>query len=74
MPRMSPTDRDGQPGHPGEHRRRPSDDPTLLREVLLEAGQACLDWANDSGYCHICSYDGRAGRPHDDECPLRKLT
>ena len=44
----------------------------MRREVLLEAGQACLDWAEDTGECHICSYDGPAGKPHDEHCPLRK--
>ena len=44
----------------------------MRREVLLEAGQACLDWAEDTGLCHICSYDGPAGKPHDEHCPLRK--
>ena len=41
----------------------------MRREVLLEAGQACLDWAEDTGLCHICSYEGPAGRPHDEHEP-----
>lgn len=45
----------------------------LRREALLEAGQACLDWAQDTGDCHLCGYDEGAGKPHDEECPLRKL-
>lgn len=43
------------------------------REVLQEAGQACLDWAQDTGDCHLCSYDGGAGKLHDVQCPLRRL-
>lgn len=43
--------------------------------VRWEAGQACIDWARDTGLCHICSYE--AGRPgyeeHDEECPLAWL-
>lgn len=43
--------------------------------VLVEAGQACVDWARDMGECHLCGlFDGPGGRPHDEECPLRKLT
>lgn len=44
------------------------------REVLQEMGQVCLDWAQDTGSCHVCTYDGVADKPHDDFCPLRKLT
>lgn len=42
--------------------------------ALLNAGQACVDWARDTGECHLCSFDGPAGRSHDEDCPLRKLT
>lgn len=51
----------------GEARER------LRLEALREAGQACLDWAADMGECHLCGYDHGAGKPHDDECPLRRL-
>ena len=40
--------------------------------ALLNAGQECLDWAHDTGDCHICSYDRQAGKPHEYDCPLRK--
>jgi hypothetical protein len=46
----------------------------MRREVLQEAGQACLDWADDTGDCHLCGYDKGAGKPHEEHCPLRKLT
>jgi hypothetical protein len=43
--------------------------------VRWEAGQACIDWANDTGTCHLCDYD--EGDPnygeHDEECPLSWL-
>jgi cytochrome c553 len=49
-----------------------SDRDCIVRlKVLREAGQACIDWARDTGECHLCGeFDGPAQRPHGDECPL----
>lgn len=44
--------------------------------IIRDAGQACLDWFRDTGYCHLCRYadhDNDGGERHDDECPLRPL-
>lgn len=44
-----------------------------LVDVLLAAGQACVDWSEDHGQsdCHLCQPSGRAGVwKHDEECPL----
>lgn len=46
----------------------------MRREVLQEAGQACLDRAQNMGECHLCGFDEAHGKQHDDECPLRRLT
>jgi hypothetical protein len=42
-------------------------------EAGLRVAQACIDWAADTGECHLCGYDGPAGKPHDDACPLAAL-
>jgi hypothetical protein len=51
-------------------------EPTIPTEILLTAGQACVDWVRDTRTCHLCHYtdhDGDGGERHDDECPLRPL-
>jgi hypothetical protein len=37
--------------------------------LLLQMGQACVDWVDDIGICHFCSYekDGPSRR-HDQDC------
>ena len=41
-------------------------------ETVRAAGQACVDWARDTGACHLCAYQAGA-KSHDEECPLRRL-
>jgi hypothetical protein len=37
----------------------------------MAAGQACVDWVQDTGTCHFCSFDSSVcGAEHDEECPL----
>jgi hypothetical protein len=47
-----------------------------MNAILIEAGQACVDWVTDTHQCHLCGYgdlDLDGGERHDDECPLRPL-
>ena len=45
----------------------------LKYDLLLDAGQACLQWSRDMGECHLCDYDVATGVPHDDECPIGEI-
>ena len=43
----------------------------MSRETAAIAiAEACKEWADDTGECHFCSFDGQGNRPHDEECPL----
>jgi hypothetical protein len=42
----------------------------LLERTIREAGQACIDWANDTGDCHFCNPTVVTG--HEEHCPLRE--
>lgn len=41
----------------------------LMRRTIMDAGQACIDWYEDTGMCHFCEPDPA----HYADCPLRVL-
>lgn len=36
---------------------------TNYEKLLIEIGQACIDWYQDTGMCHICQVDRKGN--HD---------
>lgn len=47
--------------------------PKVPEEILLRAGEAALDWVNDTGECLFCSYsrlDRKHEGKHEDFCAL----
>ena len=59
----------------GQITRAGAASPTLDAK-LREMGQACLDWAKDTGECHFCDYASGPNaddeRPHVDDCLVRE--
>jgi len=45
---------------------------TKWKSTLEEIGQACVDWAIDTGECHLCetSVRGAHAEAHADGCPV----
>lgn len=38
--------------------------------TLVEIGQACLDWYNDTSECHFCLTDEHGNHDPYAECPV----
>ena len=64
----------GPAGLPAQRGWSQSTPPSERTQALLLAGQACLDWMELAGECHLCGdYNKAADEPHNPECPLFNL-
>lgn len=53
--------------------KRTTDKPTLAK-AIADAGQAALDWYDDTGDCHFCCPKSWHGHViHEEYCPLEPV-